>query len=76
MAEGLFGDHEMNTMQWLCICGIAACVGWVIGLILGCLMEDAKDENKAMECTKCREAMQDMAKKLFFARDQEDGSAK
>ena len=57
----------MNTLQWMCICGIVAGVSALIGAILGCLMASAKDENKARECTKCREAMQSMAKRLFFA---------
>lgn len=57
----------MSTLQWMCICGIVACVSALIGLILGCLMVAAKNENKESECIKCREAMQNMAKKLFFA---------
>lgn len=56
----------MSTLQWMCICGIAACVSGLIGLILGCLMAAAKDENKARECAKCREAMQSMARKLVL----------
>ena len=57
----------MSTLEWIIICGIVFASGVAIGLFLGCLLRASKDEESARSCSKCREEIQGMAKKLFLA---------
>ena len=57
----------MTTTEWVLLCSISSVVCILIGLFLGCLLGASKDEEISRDCTKCREAMQAMVKRLFFA---------
>ena len=57
----------MSTFELIILCASSWFVGVGIGLILGCLLGASRDREIARNCTKCREEMQKMAKKLFFA---------
>lgn len=57
----------MSTFELIILCGSSCSLGVGIGLIMGCMLSASRDREIAKDCTKCREAMQAMAKRLFFA---------
>lgn len=62
----------MSTIEWFLLCSIIAMVFLSVGIFIGVLLAASKDETVARNCTKCREAMQVMAKKPFFAVEGEE----
>ena len=57
----------MSTREWIILCNIAIAAGMGIRFILGCLLSASRDRKIAKDCIKCREEIQNRAKKLFSA---------
>ena len=57
----------MFTTEMILFCSIMCLVFLFIGICVGAVLSVSKDESIARNCTKCREEMQGMAKRLFFA---------
>ena len=57
----------MFTTEMIFFCSIMCLIFLCIGICVGALLSTSKDETIASNCTKCREDMQAIAKKLFLA---------